>query len=123
MRYSLGRDRRLRKPSDFRYVRRQGRSWASYLLVLQACSNGLNQSRFGISAGRRVGKAVVRNRVKRRLRELLRTTPLKEGLDIVVIARVPSSQATFQDLEIGLTRLMSEANVVVDPESTEERRS
>ena len=118
MRYSLGRDRRLRKPSDFRYVRRQGRSWAGYLLVLQACSNGLNRSRFGISAGRRVGKAVVRNRVKRRLRELLRTMPLKEGIDIVVIARVPSSRATFRDLQIGLTRLMSEANVVVDSEST-----
>ena len=61
--------------------------------------------------------------MKRRLRELLRTTPLKEGLDIVVIARVPSSQATFQDLKIGLTRLMFEANVVVDSEPTEERRS
>ncbi|HWP28147.1 MAG TPA: ribonuclease P protein component, partial [Chloroflexota bacterium] len=65
----MKRAQRLRKAADFERVRAQRRSWAHPLLVLYAAENGLRMSRIGVIVGRQVGKAVVRNRVKRRIRE------------------------------------------------------
>lgn len=85
----LPREARLTRPADFSHVRAQGRSWANRSLVLLAAPNGLPLSRFGISVSRRVGGAVVRNRVKRLIRESLRRQRdlITPGWDVVLIAR------------------------------------
>lgn len=89
---SRGKGRRLSRSSEFQRVYRQGRSRANRHLVLYSFARGDaagEASRFGVSVGRKVGNAVVRNRVKRTIREALdQLEPqLVDGLDYVVIAR------------------------------------
>lgn len=66
---------------------------------MKVAPNGLGLSRYGFSVSRHVGKAVVRNRVKRLLREILRQTPLRPGCDIIFIARSPAAAADYAGLE------------------------
>ena len=101
---------RLRASADFRRVRKEGRSWAHPLLVLYMVPNTLGHNRFGFSVSRRIGGAVERNRVKRRMREAawLFKDELNQGWDMVLIARAPISEAQFrlvkQAVEILLRR-------------------
>jgi ribonuclease P protein component len=74
--------------------------------------NGLPLSRCGFSVSKKVGKAVVRNRVKRLMREITRLTPLKPGWDIVLIARPKSSSADFTELKELLTELLRRAQIL-----------
>jgi ribonuclease P protein component len=59
---------------------------------------------------------VVRNRVRRRLREILRSFSLIEGFDVVISARPEASKATFQALKAETTTLMRRARLIVAPE-------
>ena len=110
----------LREPEQYTLVFNEGRSLVNNRLVMKALPNGLSISRYGFSVSHRIGKAVVRNQVKRRLREIMRTTPLKTGWDIVFIARA-SSVTSFPDLRqsaVGLLSrgsLLAEANVNTTP--------
>jgi ribonuclease P protein component len=60
-----------------------------------------------------MGKAVVRNRVKRRLREILRKAKLSPGWDIVVIARGPAAEVDFAKLEKSVGALLAKAGLTV----------
>lgn len=80
--------------------------------MLRAMPNGLPLSRCGFSVGKNIGKAVVRNRVKRLLREIVRLTPIKPGWDIVLIARSKSSIAQFADLKKIIENLLSRAQIL-----------
>lgn len=89
---SRGKGRRLSRSTEFQRVYRQGRSQANRYLVLYRFGRGDaadEDSRFGVSVGRKVGNAVTRNRVKRAIREALdQLEPqLVDGLDYVVLAR------------------------------------
>ncbi len=72
------------------------------LLTLRSRPNGLDHCRVGFAVGRPVGGAVVRNRVKRRLRAIVRSLPLAPGHDIVIAARPASRGATFEELRDAL---------------------
>jgi len=93
---------RLKKRADFQRVYRDGaRAIGRHLVVFLMRADG-HEGRFGVTASRRVGGAVVRTRCKRRLRELYRThrheldtTPV----DIVINARRSSASAPWVDLE------------------------
>ena len=71
-------------------------------MTLRSRPNGLEHCRVGFAVGRQVGGAVVRNRVKRRLRELARALPLVPGHDIVIAARPSSRSAGFAELRDAL---------------------
>lgn len=115
--FSLPPERRLRKGSDFQAVRNNGRSWANNLLVLRLRPNGLDVTRFGFSVSKRVGNAVVRNQVKRRLKEYTRQTPMKSGWDLVFIARGPAAQASYQTLTQAASNLLSRAALLLATDS------
>ncbi len=104
----------LTKPGQFILVLSQGSSWVGNLVVMRALPNGLKLSRYGLVASKRVGNAVVRNRQKRLLREILRQTPLKPGWDIVFITRPAAANASFTDLRQLVRHLLTQAKLLVE---------
>lgn len=111
----MRRELRLRGRKRFDAVFRQGRLWADHLLVLRALPNGLSHNRYGFITSKRLGKAVVRNRVRRRLREAVRTLALKPGWDIVISARAPAAQANFHELKRAVASLLNRARILAEP--------
>jgi ribonuclease P protein component len=109
------RAQRLRSPADFQRVRKHaGRGWAHPLLVLYVAPNELDRPRVGITVSGRVGKAVVRNKVRRRLREALRDrfARLPAGQDVLVSARPASATASFAELCAALDSALARAGGV-----------
>jgi ribonuclease P protein component len=106
-------ERYLTKPEQYARVYDGGNSWANGLLVMKALPNELTLSKYGISVSKRVGKAVVRNRVKRLLREILRVTRLKPGWDIVLIVRPAAGIADYVSLEESVNNLLSRARLLL----------
>jgi len=92
---------RLCRAGEFAKLKREGRSFHGKLVVLSVLrSDGETASRIGLITSRRVGGAVVRNRVRRRLREIVRSArpDLKAGLWLALIAREGAGRASFQAL-------------------------
>ena len=79
----------LKKNSDFRRLYPKGKSAVNPYMVLYCRRNNLGVNRLGYTVSTKLGHAVVRNRVRRRLREIYRlnSPALKNGFDIVVVAR------------------------------------
>ena len=112
----MKREQRLRTPADFRRVHDQSpRVWPHPLLVLRVAPNDLPYSRIGITVSSRVGKAVVRNRVRRRLHEAARARlhALAHGYDLLVVARPPSAAASWPELCAALDTVLHRAGATV----------
>jgi len=108
---------RVRADKRFQEIRRQGRSYTNQFLVLCALSNDLDYSRFGFSVNSRIGNAVQRNRIKRRLREAirLRLGEIRPGWDIILIARRPIRSADYPEIESACARLLRRAHLFLEP--------
>lgn len=106
----------LTRSVDYDRVYRQKASWASKLLVLRVASQETGTdsciSRYGFSISKHVGGAVVRNRIRRRLREIIRELPLKPGWDIVFIVRQPAAEARFGKLREDVEKLLARAGLL-----------
>ena len=110
----MRRAHRLRRPADFQRVRAVRRSWGNPLLVLYVAPNDGHATRLGISVGKRVGKAVIRNQVKRRVREAVRHrhASLRPGHDLVFIARASAATADWPALRDAADELLRRARVL-----------
>ena len=102
----------ITRPGQYALVYDKGSTWVHSLVVMKSLPNGLSLSRYGFSVSRRVGKAVVRNRVRRLLREILRLTPLKTGWDIVFIARPAAATTDYATLRKSVVGLLSQARLL-----------
>lgn len=91
----------MKKNSDFRRVYSSGKSVAASGLVVYCRPVKRDFNQVGITVSTKVGKAVTRNLVRRRIREIYRLNErrVKQGLDIVVVARVKSPFVTYRQLE------------------------
>ncbi|MEG1257096.1 ribonuclease P protein component [Clostridium sp.] len=94
-------EERLRKNPEFRLVYRRGKSTATSLLVLYVLKNNKGINRIGISVSKKVGKSVVRSRVKRLIGESARLNKqgLKQGYDLVFVARSASNDKCYKEIE------------------------
>ncbi len=105
---------RLAHPADFERVRCDGISYAHPFIVLFALASDLPYPRFAVAAGARLGGAVVRNRMKRRLREALRplAPQLAAGHDLVLIARAPLREASQDEVNQAVQQLLKRAGLL-----------
>jgi ribonuclease P protein component len=106
------REQRLRTAAEFRRVRELApRGQPHRLLVLYIAPNELDHPRVGVTVSGRVGKAVVRNKVRRRLREALRArfSQLPAGKDLLVSARPASAHASWVELCQALDSVLARA--------------
>jgi len=105
---------RLTRSTDFKRVRRTGKSYAHPFVVLVVQASETPRVRVGVTAGRSVGGAVQRNRAKRLLREAMR--PLLPGLlpgwDLILIARPALLSSTLQDIRKTLANLLHRAQII-----------
>ena len=110
----MNRRYRIQENERFQEIRQQGKSYSNELLVFCVLPNALPYSRFGFSIKSRLGGAVVRNRLKRRLREAirLRLTMIEVGWDVVVIARRPLLCADSQQMAAACARLLRRAHLL-----------
>jgi ribonuclease P protein component len=104
----------LRRAQDFERIHRHGETWSNRLVAIGVLPNGLDHNRFGFIVIRQLGSAVSRNRIKRRLRAVIRQQldDLHPGYDIVVIARKPAAQADFQALAGAVAKLLGQARLI-----------
>ena len=108
---ALPKEKRLAKRREFLHVYETGRKWFSRYCVVFAAPNGLPHSRIGITATKKLGNAVVRNRLKRWTREVYRRQrdPLaldSHSLDVIVNVKPNASEARFEEYRDDLQRAL-----------------
>ena len=108
---ALPKEKRLAKRREFLHVYETGRKWFSRYCVVFAAPNGLPHSRIGITATKKLGNAVVRNRLKRWTREVYRRQrdPLlldSHSLDVIVNVKPNAASAPFQEYRDDLQRAL-----------------
>ena len=109
--------RRLVRPAEFERVRQEGRAERGKLLIIGVLAvPDLNRVRAGFVTSKRLGGAVVRNRVRRRLRAVVRKHQhgLCNGLWVVTIARPPAARVSSRALEDEWLRLAKRASILAD---------
>jgi len=96
-----------------RRVYDEGKSWVHSLLVLVARPNGLDLSRVGVTASKKLGSAAARNRAKRLMREAVRHLypRFESGWDVVLVARTRILQAQEPQVEQALASLLKRAGL------------
>jgi ribonuclease P protein component len=116
IRFRFARAQRLNRASEFNLVKTSGKSWTGRYLVLAALPTP-GALKIGIITTRRIGSAVIRNRVRRKIREIFRLNQhqLKPGYWLVMIARHPSARAAYSELEKDWLRLAERASIMSPP--------
>lgn len=119
MRLRFPHSARLTEAGEFARMKRDGRSFPGRFVVLSVLAREGDETpaRLGIITTKRIGGAVVRNRVRRRWREIFRAARprLRPGLWLVLIARAPSTKAAFQELQGEWERLGKRGDIFLTP--------
>jgi ribonuclease P protein component len=117
---------RLKKRSEFLRVKDEGRKWVSPTVIVQAGKAQSPSLRFGVTATKKLGNAVLRNRVKRRLREAARKVLAGKTLaeafppaDIVLIGRVETAACPFETLVKDLRWCLKRLEVGADEKNAD----
>ena len=106
----------LKENYEFRRLYQRGKSAAGGTMVLYCRKNKLDHNRLGLTASTKLGHAVVRNRCRRRLREVYRLNEDKfqPGWDIVVVARTRAIHAPFDTLTENYLALAKKSGILKD---------
>lgn len=106
---------RLKKNNDFQHVFKKGQSTANRQFVVYVLKMPERaENRLGLSVSKKIGNAVVRNRIKRKVREVFRQLNgrLEQGHDFIIIARQPAADMTFAEIESSLQHVLKRAKVL-----------
>lgn len=106
----------LKKNSEFRRLYSKGKSAVSPYMVVYCRKNGRDVNRVGYTVSVKLGHAVVRNRVRRRLREIYRlnSPALKKGWDIVIVARGRCVDARYAKMDEAFLALCGKLSLLED---------
>jgi len=104
---------KLRNNRDFRKVYDKGKSISNKYLVMFYIKNGLDYNRVGFSTTKKLGNAVIRNKVKRLIKESFRLNNdnLINGYDIVFLARIRATSASYEDMEKSIINLFKRSKL------------
>jgi len=104
----------LKKNHEFRRLYSKGKSAASRCVVVYCRRNGKPENRLGITVSTKLGGAVVRNRIRRRLKEAYRLNELsvRKGHDIVIVARARSRFAKWDELQSSVMFLLNKLGLL-----------
>lgn len=113
-RFSFPRESRLLRPSDYKNVFQHGKKAVGRCYICYVNRQEGEGSKLGIAVSRKVGNAVVRNRIKRYIREYFRThKPLfQQDVQVVVVARTQAAQLTSQESGQALEHLLKNRGVL-----------
>ena len=105
---------RLRRGADFARLRAEGRTWHHPFVTMAVAPNTLGHNRYGFIVSRRLGGAVVRNRVRRQIREAVRLAMpnLRAGFDISFIARNEIGGQPYNKIKDALDELFRRAKLL-----------
>lgn len=109
----------LKKNFQFRKVYRSGKSYSNQLLVLYIFKNREGINNIGISVSKKVGKSVTRSRVKRLIKESYRKNMInvKQGYNLVFIARVSSNGKGYKEIDTSLVNLLRKSGLLINEEN------
>ena len=109
----------LKTNSDFRRAYARGKSYTNPALVLYVRKTRAGSCRIGITASKKIGNAVQRNRARRVIRESFRQIklPLKSGFDIVFVARTKTVFKKSTEIYDIMLPMLKDAKVVINEES------
>jgi ribonuclease P protein component len=109
----LHKDERISRGKEYKCIYNEGKRIPGQYMIVFVHKNQLPYNRFGIVTSKKIGNAVIRNRAKRQIREVIRKTlnNLRPGYDVVVVARFTMKQAVFALIESDFIRLMGKANL------------
>jgi len=116
-RFSFSKIERLTKDREFERIFRAKNSYADNNLIIYVYQRDTEhegkQVRLGLVTKRKLGKAVIRNKLKRRLREIFRLNKhrLKPGLDIIFLPRENAVSRSYQELENSVLKLFQRADL------------
>lgn len=110
----LKRINRLKKRYQFNYVYKSGEHFSGEHMVLYVVSSKTKNIKVGLAVTKKIGHAVVRNRVRRQLREIIKkqVPSLKQSYNIIVVARENITEASFEKLTNEFSRLIKRANLI-----------
>lgn len=110
----LKRINRLKKRYQFNYVYKSGDHFSGEHMVLYLVSSKTKSIKVGLAVTKKVGKAVVRNRIRRQLREIIKkqVPSLKQNYNIIVVARDNITSASFETLTNEFSKLIKKANLI-----------
>lgn len=111
----MQKENRLAKREDFNKVYRYGKSVANMQFVLYTLPRPQQpQFRLGVSVSKKLGNAVVRNRIRRLLKEIVRHhgESLPGGIDLILIARKPAVDLTYQEMEKCVLHVLKRASLL-----------
>ena len=102
----------LKNKKDFDNVFKNGKGFSQGFLYLKIKKNNLNSSRFGFVVSNKFSKkAVIRNKIKRRLKEIIKSKNIRKNIDAVIIVN-PGAETGFKELEQTITKLFKKAGII-----------
>ena len=108
--FSFGKASRISRKADFERLSRCGRKILRDHFVVTCCPNSLGYLRLGVTVSRKLGNAVMRNRVKRLVRESFRLNKpqFDDGCDMNIIARTSAADLSFHEINQALAGIFRE---------------
>ena len=112
----MKKENRLKKRKEFAYIFKKGEAISARHLVLTYTKSKLKNYKVGFSCGKKVGIAVVRNKVKRRIKEAVYfyRYNIKSGYNYIFVAKQNASMASFEEIKSEFEFLLKKANVFVE---------